>query len=612
MKNRLVDRRRFIRFETSIYLAFLLITGSTCGAGDAPADAAPPLPAVRGPYFGQKPPGKTPEIFAPGILSLANRMEARIAFSPDGNECFFTVPNDFTFSNVQMYYTKRVGNVWTPQALAPFSLPGFSCAQPFFSADGNKLYFTSNRNGTGTIWVVERTAQGWGDPEVLPGPINCADGAGEYSQTTDGTAYFESARPGRLGVCDVWRVRPPQPGQPLRLENLGAPINSGTCDSDPYISPDGRYLIFASYRSGGCGGADLYVTFANGNGGWTAPVNLNEYCPGINTAAIEYGASLSPDGRFLFFVRLDPGARQCDVYWVENPFRAPTAAKPAQVTGPYFGQKPPGEKPEIFAAELLSARYGFVARIAFSPDGTECFFTVTDATFSRPRIFGTQRHGDIWSEPIVAPFTLGHVSSNEPFFSPDGTKLYFSSDESGKSATNRRDIWVVERTPQGWGNLRRLPPPLNSEYTELFFSQAVDGTIYFISNRPGGLGGFDLYRTRQEPGQPMRIENLGAPLNSPDDEWDPCIAPDGSFLVFASTRPGGRGGSDLYVSFNDGHGGLTAPLNLGGDLNSPADEYAPSLSPDGRFLFFTRHDGKRGDIYWVAATVLERFRTKSH
>jgi len=86
---------------------------------------------VTGPYLGQKPPGRTPQIFAPGILSLTNRMEARIAFSPDGNECFVTVPQDFTFFSAQIYYTKRVNNVWTPQVLAPFSLPGCACRQPF-------------------------------------------------------------------------------------------------------------------------------------------------------------------------------------------------------------------------------------------------------------------------------------------------------------------------------------------------------------------------------------------------------------------------------------------------------------------------------------------------
>jgi Tol biopolymer transport system component len=288
-------------------------------AGATPQSASGRATKVTGPYFGQNPPGRTPELFAPGILSLPDRMEARLAFSPDGNECFFTSPVDFKFSKVQMYYTKRINNVWTPQVLAPF-FPGYSCRQPFFSADGNKLYFSSNKNGASDIWVVERTSQGWGTPQVLPPPINSASGAGEYSQTTDGTAYFESNRPGSLGTCDVWRARSPRPVQPLQVENLGAPINSGTHDGDPFIAPDGKYLIFASYRPGGCGNADLYVSFSNKNGGWTEPVNLNQYCPGVNTGAIEYGASLSPDERYLFYAHLDPDARQCDVYWVENPF----------------------------------------------------------------------------------------------------------------------------------------------------------------------------------------------------------------------------------------------------------------------------------------------------
>jgi hypothetical protein len=378
-----------------------------------------PSADVTGPYFGQKPPGKMPEIFAPGILSLTNRMEARIAFSPDGNECFFTVPNDFTFSNVQVYYTKRVDDVWTPQVLAPFAQPGHSYAQPFFSADGKKLYFSS---GDG-IWAVERTAQGWGNPQVLPSPISSAGGAGEYSQTTDGTAYFESVRPGGMGLVDVWRARPGQPGQPVQVENLGPPVNTSTYDSDPFVSPDGKYLIFSSNRSDTIGGADLYVTFATGDGGWTAPVNLNKYCPGINTGAIEYGASLSPDGRYLFFVRLNYNAQQCDVWWVENPMREPAAAKSAVVTGPFFGQRPPGETPKVFAPELLSARYGFVARIAFSPDGTECCFTETDATFSHPKLLYTRRNHDVWSEPVIPAFADLKYINHEPFFSRDGVLL---------------------------------------------------------------------------------------------------------------------------------------------------------------------------------------------
>jgi hypothetical protein len=289
---------------------------------------------------------------------------------------------------------------------------------------------------------------------------------------------------------------------------------------------------------------------------------------------------------------------------------ADTALPFPVVRGPYFGQQPPGETPEVFAPELLSARHGFVARIAFSPDGTECYFTVTDATFSHPKILGRRRTGDIWSEPEIPDFANPKWINHEPFFSRDGMRLYFTSDRDAQPATNKRDFWMVERTPQGWSEPKRLPPPVNSDFTEFFFSQAADGTAYFCSDRPDGIGALDLYRVRQEPGQPARAENLGAPVNTKYYTGDPCIAPDGRCLVFAAGRPEGRGGMDLYVSFDDGQGRWTVPVNLGDGFNTTADEYAPSLSPDGKYLFFARHDGHRCAVYWVKTTSLERFRNR--
>ena len=286
----------------------------------------------------------------------------------------------------------------------------------------------------------------------------------------------------------------------------------------------------------------------------------------------------------------------------------PAPAKPAEAKGPYFGQRPPGETPEPFAPEFLSARYGFVARIAFSPDGNECFFTVTDATYSHPKILGTRRTGEVWSEPASPAFADPKWINHEPFFSQDGTKLYFTSNRDPQSDTNKRDFWMVERTPKGWSEPKRLPPPINSDFIEFFYSQAADGTAYFCSNRPGGIGAMDLYRVRQVPDQPARAENLGAQINSPYSTGDPCIAADGRFLVFSAARVEGRGGSDLYVCFSDGAGGWTAPINLGGGFNNAANEYAPSLSPDERYLFFTRHDGQRADLHWVLTSALERFR----
>jgi Tol biopolymer transport system component len=301
----------------SVCLGTMLLTGAVFAMAANAAD-------VTGPYFGQTPPGTTPTIFAPGILSLTNRLEARIAFSPDLNECFFTV-TDATFSNPQLYYTTCVNGTWTSQALAPF-LPGSSKNEPFYSADGNKLYFTSNANGTRDIWMVPRTSQGWGTPQVLSSPINSSSyNEYFYSETTDGTAYFVSTRPGN-GATDIWRTRQ---GLPLQVENLGAPVNTGNYEYDPCIAPDGSYLIFSANRYGQ-NNMDLYASRNKGSGGWTTPVSMDTLGTGYNTSADEYAPSLSPDGRYLFFVRNNSG-QTSDVYWVANPFYVPEPATAIQL-----------------------------------------------------------------------------------------------------------------------------------------------------------------------------------------------------------------------------------------------------------------------------------------
>jgi Tol biopolymer transport system component len=280
------------------------------------------------------------------------------------------------------------------------------------------------------------------------------------------------------------------------------------------------------------------------------------------------------------------------------------SAPPPTVRGLYFGSHPPGETPELFAPEWLG-RFGFVARIAFSPDGDECLLTITDATYSHPKILYTRRVADVWTEPVVPEFADEKWINHEPFFSADGQRVYFTSDRDPGVPTNRRDLWVVERKGQGWGDPVRLPRLINSDSTEFFLSQASDGTLYFASDRPGGLGALDIYRARlAADGKATAVENLGVPVNTAGWDSDPCIAPDQSFLVF----PGGPTGADLYVSFRRADGGWTEPRSLGEAFNTEAAEYAPALSPDGQFLFFARHDGKRCQLYWVRASVLARFR----
>jgi Tol biopolymer transport system component len=271
-------------------------------------DAA--LAKAIGPYFGLKAPARVPELFAHDILTQAGGIVAvtRIAFSGDGRECFFSGPVDDSFSATRMFTTRCVGDRWTPPEQVAF-MAGASCRQPFFSPDGITLYFSSSANGSSDVWQVQRTGDGWGQPQVLPAPVNTSGYDGMFTVLQDGTAFIESNRDGGLGGFDIWRYIPGTPAQAARVENLGSSVNSDANENDPFIAPDGSYILF------GRGYGDVFVSFAKSDGTWGGPINMEKFVPGISTHEQEYAPVVSADGRYLFFNRVSGGG----MFWVENP-----------------------------------------------------------------------------------------------------------------------------------------------------------------------------------------------------------------------------------------------------------------------------------------------------
>src|SRR5262249_10291648 len=128
---------------------------------------------------------------------------------------------------------------------------------------------------------------------------------------------------------------------------------------------------------------------------------------------------------------------------------------------------------------------------------------------------------------------------------------------------------------------------------EWFPTLAADGTLYFGSDREGGKGATDLYRSKVVDGKFAAPENLGDAINTRFQEYEPFIAPDQSFLIFMSQRPGGLGGMDLYAS-RAVNGAWSAPVNLGAPVNSPANELSPKVSFDGKTFYFTSTRGFGG------------------
>jgi Tol biopolymer transport system component len=289
--------------------------------------------------------------------------------------------------------------------------------------------------------------------------------------------------------------------------------------------------------------------------------------------------------------------------------------RPLGLKGPYLGQPPPGETRRVFAPGTVSTERREL-NAAFTPDGGTFFFS-RSGRGPDTRILMLTVAGGVWGVPFPAPFGRADASDVDMFATADGSQLLFCSDRprpgqavvapAADTPPGDSDIWVARKEGNDWGPATWLGPEVNTSGADDYYPTLTQsGTLYFSSNRPGGLGENDIYRVSRLNGRWTTPENLGAPINTPGREFDPFISPDETYLVFASERPGGFGASDLYVSARNRDGSWTRPVNLGPRVNSAFGDYTPMVSPDGRYLFLTSGAPGCDDLYWVAASVIRQ------
>ena len=127
------------------------------------------------------------------------------------------------------------------------------------------------------------------------------------------------------------------------------------------------------------------------------------------------------------------------------------------------------------------------------------------------------------------------------------------------------------------------------------------------------MGGWDIYVAKKNNGKYSEPINLGSAVNSPFSECVPYIAPDESYVIFHTNRPGGYNkGHELYISFQNSDGSWTEARNMGKAINvSDTVVSSPYVSPDGKFLFFTRRQAGVFEYYWVSAKIIEELKAKS-
>ena len=269
--------------------------------------------------------------------------------------------------------------------------------------------------------------------------------------------------------------------------------------------------------------------------------------------------------------------------------------------GLYFGQDPPGFSPVVFAPDVISLPNRYEYCLVFSPNLDECVFGVTNASWGVFNLWYTRMESDSsWTDPTPAPFQ-GNGDALFPAYAANGNEIFFASSRPSYPPSN---IWQSSREGSGWSEPVALAPPVNSSSNEWGGSLTDDGTFYFSSERPGGLGGADLYRAVTSPLGEVTVERLVGLVNSTQVEGSACVARDGSYLIFESQRPGGFRLSDLCLQ-PPREALYRQPRNLGPVINTSWFEDGASISPDGKYLFFNRRrayvTGTQTEIWWVDA-----------
>ncbi len=587
----------------------LSMTGLALGICPLCCSRSDPFPVLEGPNLGQQPPGMTPQIFAPGIITTTDRNELNAVFSPTGDEFYFAVYTQKPIDTCVIMVSRRIEHRWSRPQPASFSGKGMDVDMAF-GPDGNRLYFCSVGEGTKhDILVVSRQQNNtWSDPKKIGPLINTTEGETYPTFTQNGRMYFSAVRPEGLGGKDVY-YSDIDKGTFTKPVNLGEGINSPHQEGDTFVAPDESYLIVSSAgRPDSRGGSDLYISFKQTSGTWTPPKNMGNT---INTKMYEYSPMVSPDGKYLFFSRFYEN--KSDIYWVDiaiiEQFKS---TESAGLFGSYLGQQPPGTVPELFAPGIVSKEG--------SRDLMHGFFD-DDNLFILYR-YPVDFKGDWTKEPLVlmkrlngrwtAPYPsklIGKpwIYNLESVGTGERVIFAWTKNIDGSGPSNELYLWSATKSSKGWNEPVRLPAPINTGF-ETWPSVSRDKTLYFFSRRKGGMGKFDIYQSVPQDGEYRQVQNLGDVINTPHIEEDPHIAPDGSFLLFDSNRPGGSGGFDLYVAWRKKDQSWTEPVNLGPTINTEHSECRAYLSADGKVLFFSSNRNGDFDTWWVSAKVIHDLR----
>lgn len=227
----------------------------------------------------------------------------------------------------------------------------------------------------------------------------------------------------------------------------------------------------------------------------------------------------------------------------------------------------------------------------------EAYFTVQSPLGEVSVILMIKKKDHIWEKPEIAPFS-GKFNDLEPFLSPDGLKLFFTSNRpfNANDKAKDYDIWYVERKKltSEWSAPVNMGNVINTEYNEFYPSISKRNNLFFTSDYPNSKGKDDIYMSIWKDNGYMTPISLSDTINSEGYEFNAFVSPDESFIIFSGyNRDDGLGSGDLYISIKNEDNTWSKARNMGIEVNSKQMDYCPYVNTKTDMMYFT---SKRSSI----------------
>lgn len=261
---------------------------------------------------------------------------------------------------------------------------------------------------------------------------------------------------------------------------------------------------------------------------------------------------------------------------------------------------------ETFAQQISIVPLNFNTKAdEFAPvvtqNATRIYFS--SDRYRGQKVYSIKKIDGDWTAPELLPGDINDSKqSGSIAITPDGQYIIFAAYDHDAKSEGRTDLYSARKVNGKWVEITNLGPSVNSDYWDSQPTLTSDGnTLFFVSDRPGGQGGTDIYMSKRTREGWSKAENIGSPINSSSDEMSPLISLDDKTFTFASNKIGGMGGFDIYFT-KYSKNSFSSPKSAPSPINTEADElFYYSVPNTDRAYFSSSRPGGQGelDVYYA-------------